>query len=63
MSSVHAEGMHQDASLRVFTPPFPTMSSPAPSVVNISAIRDDAGPEQIDPATSTRMGSITYDQG
>ena len=43
-------------------PPFPTMSSPAPSFVNVPAIRDDAGPGQIDPATSTRMGSITYDR-
>ena len=44
-------------------PPFPTMSSPAPSVVNVPAIRDDAGLERIYPATSIRMGSITYDQG
>ena len=62
MSSVHAGGMRQDASLHVFTPPFPMMSSPTPSVVNVPAIQDDAGPEQIDPATSTRMGSITYNQ-
>ena len=63
MSSVHAGGTRQDASLHVFTPPFPMMSSPTPSVVNVPAIRDDAGPGQIDPATSTRMGSIMYDQG
>jgi len=58
MSTVHAGGTC------FYTPhTIPTMSSPLPSaVVNISTVPDDAGPEQIDPATSTRMGSITYDR-
>jgi len=43
-------------------PPFPTMSSPMPSFVNVPAIRDDAGLGQIDPTTSTRMESIMYDR-
>ena len=49
---------------RFYTPhTIPTMSSPLPSVVvNVPAVPDDAGLEQIDPATSTRMGSITYDR-
>jgi len=57
MSTVHAGGT------RFYTPhTIPTMSSPLPSaVVNVPAVPDDAGPERIDPATSTRMGSITYD--
>ena len=38
------------------------MSSPTPSFVNVPAIRDDAGPGQINPTTSTRMGSIMYDR-
>jgi hypothetical protein len=31
------------------------------SVVNTPAMPDDAGPERIDPVTSSRIGSITYD--
>ncbi len=41
--------------------------SPVPSIANVPAIPDDAGPEHadpdtIDPATSTRIGSIIYNQ-
>jgi hypothetical protein len=32
------------------------------SVVNVPAVPDDPGPERIDPATSSRMGSFTYDR-
>ena len=42
-------------------------SSPVPSIADIPAVPDDTGPERadpdaIDPAASTKMGSITYDQ-
>ena len=42
-------------------------SSPVPSIADIPAVPDDTGPERadpdtIDPATSTRMGSIMYDR-
>jgi hypothetical protein len=32
------------------------------AVVNVPAVPDDSGPERIDPATSSRIGSITYDR-
>ena len=37
--------------------------SPVPSIANIPAIPDDTGPDPdtIDPAVSSRMGSMTYD--
>jgi hypothetical protein len=38
------------------------MSSPVSSVVNVPAVPDDAGPEQIDPATSSKIGSMAYDR-
>ena len=38
------------------------MTSPVPAVVNIPAMPDDAGPDLIDPATSSKMGSIMYDR-
>jgi hypothetical protein len=42
-------------------------SSPVPSIANVPTVSDDASPERadpdaIDPATSTKMGSITYDR-
>jgi hypothetical protein len=37
------------------------MSSPMSSVVNTPAVLDDAGSECINPATSSRIGRITYD--
>jgi hypothetical protein len=53
--------MHFDASLQ--PPPMsPVMSSPMSSVVNTPAVPDDAGPERIDPVTSSRIGSITYNR-
>ncbi len=41
--------------------------SPVPSIADVPTIPDDTGPERanpdtIDPTTSTRMGSITYDR-
>jgi hypothetical protein len=33
-----------------------------PTLVNVPAVPDEAGTEFIDPATSTRIGSITYDR-
>jgi hypothetical protein len=39
------------------------MSSPvSSSVVNVPAVPDDPGPERIDPATSSKIGSITHDR-
>ena len=40
------------------------MSSPVPaSVVNVpDTVPDDSGPDHIDPATSTKVGSIMYDR-
>src|SRR5260221_11883609 len=52
---------------RVFTP-FPLMSSPTPSpvpsIADIPTIPDDTGPDPdtIDPAASSRMGSMMYDR-
>jgi hypothetical protein len=40
---------------------FPAMSSPMSSIVDTPAVLDDASPEHIDLATSSRIGSITYD--
>src|SRR5882757_4226124 len=37
------------------------MSSPVSSVVNAPTVLNSAGPEYIDPATSSKIGSITYD--
>ena len=37
------------------------MSLPPP-VVNVPAVPDDAGADPIDPATSSKIGGITYDQ-
>ena len=50
--------------MRFYTPhTIPTTSSPLPSVVvNVPAVPNNTGPKRIDPASSTRMGSITYDQ-
>jgi len=38
------------------------MTSPVPAVVNVPTVPDDAGPDLINPATSSKTGSITYDQ-
>ena len=38
------------------------MTSPVPAVVNVPAAPDDAGSEHIDPATSSRIGSISCDR-
>src|SRR5260370_31954656 len=52
----------------LYTLPSPLMSSsPVPSIANIPAVPDDTSPERadpdaIDPAASTKMGSITYNQ-
>jgi hypothetical protein len=49
-----------DVSLQ---PPTPSPMSPAmSSVVDTPAVPDDAGPERINPANSSRIGSITYDR-
>jgi hypothetical protein len=50
--------------MHLYTPP-PMSSSPVPSIADIPAVSDDASPEHanpdaIDPTTSTKMGSITY---
>jgi len=37
-------------------------SSPVPSLVDIPAVPDGAGPKHIDPTTSSKIGSIIYDQ-
>jgi hypothetical protein len=70
MSSMHARGMHLNASLHppISCPPMSSaMSSPMPSVINIPTMPDHAGPkcvnpDTIDPAMSSRMGSMTYNQ-
>ncbi|KAF8484211.1 hypothetical protein F5888DRAFT_1812229 [Russula emetica] len=54
-----------NTSGRVFTlppqfPPLP-MSSPS-SVIDIPAVPDDPGPKHINPTTSSRLGSFTYDR-
>jgi hypothetical protein len=36
------------------------MSSPA--AVNVPAVLDDAGPRNINPATSSKIGSMAYDR-
>jgi hypothetical protein len=61
MRSVHAGGTRLDASLQ---PPNPSPESPPMSspVSNVPAAPDHAGPERIDPATSSKMGSMTYDR-
>jgi hypothetical protein len=61
-----------NASRRVFTVPNPSqpMSSPVspvspdpnPPVPNVPAAPDHAGLERIDPATVSKMGSMTYDR-
>ena len=43
------------------------LSSSVPSIADIPTVPDDTGPEHadpdaIDPAASTKMGSITYDR-
>ena len=64
-STVHAGGMHFDAFWCVFAAPNPsplmTMTSPVPAVVNVLAVPDDARSEHINPATSSRTGSISCD--
>ncbi len=46
--------------------PVPTIDMTPVSVVNVPAlvpaVPDEAGPDDIDPATSSRIGSITYDR-
>jgi hypothetical protein len=49
--------MRQNASLQ---PPIP--SPPMSPIDNVPAVPDDAGLEPIDPATSTKTGSMTYDR-
>jgi hypothetical protein len=55
MSSAHAGGT------RLYTVRSPPMSSPMSSVVNIPAV-PVSDHDHIDPATLSRMGSITYDR-
>src|ERR1700679_2804055 len=49
---------------RVFTPPnsSPSMSSPVFSVVNVPAVLDDSSPERINPATLSKIGSMTHNR-
>ena len=57
-----------NASRRVLTPSTPsltpvlTIDMTPVSVADVPALPDEAGPDGIDPATSTRIGSITYDR-
>jgi len=37
--------------------------SPSVAAVNVPAMPDEPRPDNIDPTTSTRIGSITYDRG
>ena len=65
MRCVHAGGTRLDASLQHPNPSqsrSPPMSSPIPVSYNAPAAPDHAGPEHIDPATSSKIGSMTYDR-